>query len=809
MRPELNIIALIEKYLRNELEETDRIEFEKRIENNPEFKKEVELQKELMQGINRLGLQQSIQKARTKYQLKKWSGKLGLGTVIIALIAGTIWYVQSQNENTDSLSTTIENVDSLEIERTYSIEQFQYKDTTADSNATELISTIQKLEESDPSWMEVHNQLPSQFFELKMEEGSILETDGGMIISIGENAFIDANGNIVKGEVELEIEEALDAVSIITAGLSTRSNERMLETGGMFYINARQNNMELRLNPDVEFLIEIPTDSVREGMQLFDGEQLSDGTVNWVNPKPLEKYLTAVDINSLNFYPPNYEKTLAQLGHDISDKAFKDSLLYTFFCEDLNIGNAIANDVDYRVIESESALASPSNFAFNRLRAKEAERQKRRDSKKSWWKSNQVNERFRKSQLLDDTASIEVEAVDYVSISYSCKGIEPASIKAIWNDKFQNTNLATTEFEERLQTVYASCNKRILDLYIKHLDKPLYYVDSIVAKMRGKRVRRDFGEFYKRKDGRVKLESQAAKQLNAYYSKISKVYAATIAKTQRKFWLEQEKLNQAAGAEKTANTLANRSRIEQNFQKELDINLTEAYRQFGEKRANRTNSASTTSSKPSKSRRPDYRSFLTSSPRYRISLQRTGFKNIDRYIIADTRSRRSLNFTSQQGKKAKIEYAAFKAKVKGRKTFDRVYTYLLTDQFFSFMRMKEDEGLFSENLNELIEYKMISVGYKGDEVFIYTQTEVKPKTIVFELQLSSKKEVGKTIKALSKSKQGQAIQKDLVFETFVVNDQKREEKNQAIQRFRNELYPVVFPCEEITSRIGDVTGGRR
>ena len=102
----------------------------------------------------------------------------------------------------------------------------------------------------------------------------------------------------------------------------------------------------------------------------------------------------------------------------------------------------------------------------------------------------------------------------------SC-GIEPSQIKAIWNDKFQNTLLATKEFEERLQVIYASCNSKILNLYLNNMDKNIHEIDLMASKVATGKEKKSFKQFAARKEGKVKMNSSTLKSLNAYYQKKS------------------------------------------------------------------------------------------------------------------------------------------------------------------------------------------------------------------------------------------------------------------------------------------------
>src|ERR1043166_1074663 len=88
MRKELELMQTIDNYLKGKLSEADKTAFEQKMKTDPSIKKEVELQKQLLKGIERTGLKQSAQKAGKKYKfnrnLRNW-GLTGLSVAVIAL----------------------------------------------------------------------------------------------------------------------------------------------------------------------------------------------------------------------------------------------------------------------------------------------------------------------------------------------------------------------------------------------------------------------------------------------------------------------------------------------------------------------------------------------------------------------------------------------------------------------------------------------------------------------------------------------------------------------------------------------------
>jgi len=104
----------------------------------------------------------------------------------------------------------------------------------------------------------------------------------------------------------------MDASSIMKSGLTSTTDGALLESAGMFFISAKQNGIELTIDSLKNIYAEVPTNNKRGDIQLFNGVHTNDGTINWVNPKPLSNYLTPVDIHTLNFYPPAYLDSLAK-----------------------------------------------------------------------------------------------------------------------------------------------------------------------------------------------------------------------------------------------------------------------------------------------------------------------------------------------------------------------------------------------------------------------------------------------------------------------------------------------------------------
>ncbi len=142
-------------------------------------------------------------------------------------------------------------------------------------------------------------------YTLETNKTQRLETKAGIKIQIEPDSFIDADGNVVKGKVEVKVVDALDPRAFVGEGLSTMSGEDVLLSGGMFKFEVRTENGEkLSMAEGKNLKICIPSEAVKPGMSLYVSEDGND----WTNT---EKDITAVNEEGeeqMAFPKKNYPK---------------------------------------------------------------------------------------------------------------------------------------------------------------------------------------------------------------------------------------------------------------------------------------------------------------------------------------------------------------------------------------------------------------------------------------------------------------------------------------------------------------------
>lgn len=683
MRTELERIQLIEKHLEGTLSSEEKVAFNEESRTNPNFKNEIETQKRVLEGVKRTAFKTKSMKKFKLFKRKQNLWKWGLGGALTVLVLSVATPLLVDMNNVNRFTTTEEELQNIAWE-------------------------IQKTEETKKNF----ENLADQTFFINNMKDTVIETKEGLVFDIPKDAFVNEDGDVITEGVKLSVKEAVTTDQIISAGLTTTSNGKLLETGGMFHISATADGETLALKRNIT--VQVPQDDYKPGMMLFDGERDKDGNVNWVNPEQLESWLTPVEITILDFYPPGYEALLDRKGYGANSKAWKDSLYYSFAAERF---------------------------------------------KNSW---DSINYRRDATEELMDSIKSEDELA-----------INPAKIQTIWTKKFNNTNLATKEFQERLRYIFSICSHEALDLYVNNLDLNLWEVDEMATKIAGANADK-FKEFAARKNGRIELDSKAADRLGKHYARKQQKFQKTAEDLQRKYQEEQLELVEEWNKVQKKQNNKEIKRKGENLAKEYVKNLTEVYKQLG---------------------REIYR-----GPTITATVWTLGAKNIDQYVMEATISRTSATF-EENGKTAKMEYLPKYLKVDNKDTYERMYCYLLSEELYSFQRMDDTTRGFTYKLNGFLEYNIAVVAYKGDQVFLGTIKGVDKKLAEepVELKELSKRRLKTQLDKLAGRKRKsfkQDIIEDLVFQKARAVQQQRVQDKFEMEHLREEVKEVIFPCAD-------------
>jgi len=117
-------------------------------------------------------------------------------------------------------------------------------------------------------------ETPSEFFQINTTKDTIVVGEKGTKITFTKGCF-----STDSEQVKVELKECYDFPTMVMERLSTKSNDDILETDGMVYINATTlQGDSISLKDDSLIALEMP--SCNSNMQLFYGEK-SDNIIDW------------------------------------------------------------------------------------------------------------------------------------------------------------------------------------------------------------------------------------------------------------------------------------------------------------------------------------------------------------------------------------------------------------------------------------------------------------------------------------------------------------------------------------------------
>ena len=302
----------------------------------------------------------------------------------------------------------------------------------------------------------------------------------------------------------------------------------------------------------------------------------------------------------------------------------------------------------------------------------------------------------------------------------------------------------------------------------------MYEIDSVAALMLGEtQYQKKFVDFYNRRDGGVNVDVQQIEKLQEYMQEKKKIYDEAATAALNKLYQEEAAKDNLAGEEKMKHWQNETVRTSKVFSEELETNLKEAYRQVG---------------KP-------YPTPPVASNYYTAPISSTGWKNLDRYVIESTSNRTTLNYTDpESGKKAIIKYLPVSVKVNDVKKYDRVLSYLLPDKLSSFQLMKKEGDGFKENLNELFTYSLVTIGFKGDEVFYSEIKNIQAQAYTVDLSKTTSADLEKKLNSVSALSQQSDVLREINYQVFEQKEIKRKKIIEKREEFRAKVIKVIFPC---------------
>ena len=618
--------------------------------------------------------------------------------------------------------------------------------------------STQKLGANDPF---KSTMVPSEFFSINADIDNVIEGANGTTIALPKGCFKDKDGNIVTGDVKVELAEALTLDKMLASNLTATSDGNPLETNGMIYFNAKANDSALSINKDKPVYIEIPSKNKRDGMMVYRGVRDDNGNMNWIKPKKTEVFLAPVDVSALDFLPEGFDGAVKHAmpfgGHTEATRAFVDSLYYSFSTlrdqDSQSEGRGEVDEVSKRLKET------AGNTAPGQMN------EARDNPNKKIEKGEYTKGSYNYSATQQDTNMLRSAEIEQ-------NEIDPARIKALKDSHFNNTLIATHEFEKRLKYIFYTCNKDILEIYVRNLDKNMWELDQMAADKLSSNpmMAKVFKRFAAEKLTNVKDAPEQAQLMSDYYEK------------------QLGKIESELGSNKNdmLKLLAAKQHVADS--------VTEAYQKLLWKREK-------------------YR-----MERYKFRWTDMGWVNIDTPARTIVASGQAIN------NDLKLE-----VKVANGKSYDRVHVYTIYSDINSLYKLNTDdkETHYVGNSKDRTTYMkrgnkafIIAVAYKGDNAWLGVKefTTGSTELINIAVSKSSQETINSTMNDLEKGNydpskpkeipeegsikvskkssfaEENSVVTDLAYQDFFYQENKRQQSLYQDELVLETLKNIVYPC---------------
>lgn len=844
MNPE--ITKIIDQYLSDRLSKEDKEIFEQRLNTNNELRQEVEHQRELMQAIkrntDRIKTHRTIKSIKTKIRLKWTIGSiLGFGTIALIVWWGFFSGIQGISDE-----------------------------------ARKHMEEQKELKELDAEYFQVPN------------EGALLMTKSGVLLSFDSDAFL-LNGKPYEGEVYAQYQEAIASDDIVLAGLSTMSGDQLLETQGMFSLkNYSTNGVPLELKKNKSVYVQVPVNEAKSGMELYQGNRKSDGSIDWIEPRPLQKKPVIADMNDLNFYPKDFEPYLDEIKW-MKDKKSRDSLYLSFDCYSISEASSKTQEMGKLLYESRCMTCHSINYdgtgpMLKNVRQKWAQGGAKPESIYTWvrnWEDAVYSDQYAievasikptKMNIFPDLNKEEINAIfDYCDSQNECfeynrrteesrnlnplvprrkltgeeldylygdhrsidvnmtldealmlclwrenpnysdfeqitiryygeiweensythanmevrnsgevyedatdaaiegvvhcnNYIQPSSVLGFWSPKMNGTNLATRDFERRMQAIHKTCNNDVLLKYTSQLEKPLSTIDQEIADM-GYPEFQSFADEYV---GKVDITNAHSKRIQSFYEEAVKQWKERGTQAKKKEEKRRQKWDKNTKKSREKEIERRTWREQQAYNEEYNFNLKNVKKQMG------------------------------SSVGFDIKHGDAPVLNIDAQVEIATRNRQTTTIVNPiTGETAEIKYNEFSVEISNSEKYGKLFAYLFPSEINSYQRITSTNGKIEYTLNDDMIYDVAVVGINDSGYHYYQKQSFKKGDLgTVKLTKINEEQFKASLKQINRRRASKSmnISNEMDWLIREKKDYTEKRKRKEDSEFRRKVAGKIFPC---------------
>jgi len=149
-------------------------------------------------------------------------------------------------------------------------------------------------------------EFPVKEFTIKANQDTTLFGKQGTRIFIGSKTFQYSSGKLATDSIKIQLKEFYKKSDIVLAELSTESNGKLLETGGMLNIKAVANEEELEIRSSKRIVVHFPKPKYKfRKMDLFypDDNSTDTSVTNW-NIDTVNLVKRTLKLSSIAFWYP-------------------------------------------------------------------------------------------------------------------------------------------------------------------------------------------------------------------------------------------------------------------------------------------------------------------------------------------------------------------------------------------------------------------------------------------------------------------------------------------------------------------------
>jgi len=173
-----------------------------------------------------------------------------------------------------------------------------------------------------------------QTFTIKGDQDTLLVGKNGTTLTILKNTFVNSYGQPVT-TVTIDLVEVNSIADIIQANLQTTSGDKILQTGGMFFIDAKENNNSLAVAEGKSIYVEVKANFKDPQMKIFDGNFDDKGRIDWTITGNLENNLIPIPLSLVDFHKCDFECAFSKKQIDyLSNPKFENTYIATREFED-------------------------------------------------------------------------------------------------------------------------------------------------------------------------------------------------------------------------------------------------------------------------------------------------------------------------------------------------------------------------------------------------------------------------------------------------------------------------------------------